>query len=119
MTASQSSMPLPDLREAIRRRAEEIFMRTGKLPGRDLQNWALAETEILREYSVATRRFAIVVRVNGVQYVGEYSPAASGGYQPGEFGAGAPASVRFEGEKMFVIRANGQELETTVVNRIG
>jgi hypothetical protein len=119
MTARSWSTPPPDLQEAIRRRAEEIFMRTGKLPGRDLQNWAQAESEILREFSAASRRFAIVVRVNGAQYVGEYSPAASGGYHPGEFGAGAPVPVRFEGEKMFVIRANGEELETTVVNRIG
>jgi hypothetical protein len=119
MIASSGSTPPPDLQEAIRRRAEEIFTRTGKLPGRDLQNWAQAESEILREFSAVTRRFAVVVKVDGVQYVGEYSPSASGGYHPGEFGAGAPVPVRFEGEKMFIIRANGQELETTVVNRIG
>ena len=27
-----------DLHEAIRRRAEEIYIRNGKLPGRDLEN---------------------------------------------------------------------------------
>jgi hypothetical protein len=28
--------PLQDLHEAIRRRAEEIYFRSGKIPGRDL-----------------------------------------------------------------------------------
>ena len=119
MTARSWSTSPPDLQEAIRRRAEEIFKRTGKLPARDLQNWAQAEAEILREFSAATRRTAVVVKVNGVQYVGEYLPAAANGYRPGEFSAGASVPIRFEGEKMFVIRGNGTELETTVVNRIG
>jgi len=118
-TSGPWSTPAPDLHEAVRRRAEEIFIRSGRLPGRDLQNWGQAEAEILREFSAATRRFAIVVKVNGVQYVGEYRPNASGGYRPGEFSAGDPAPVRFEGEKMFVVRHTGEELETTIVNRIG
>ena len=29
-----------DLNQAIRRRAEEIYERNGKRPGRDLENWA-------------------------------------------------------------------------------
>ena len=36
----------------------------------------------------------------------------SDGYIPGEFGSGAAVSVRFEGDKMFVRRKNGKELET-------
>jgi hypothetical protein len=119
MSPSSWSTPPTDLQEAVRRRAEEIFVRSGKLPGRDLQNWGQAEAEILREFSAATRRFAIVVKVNGVQYVGEYRPSAAGGYRPGEFSAGAPVPVRFQGEKMLVIRSNSQELETTIVSRIG
>ncbi len=121
--ASETPNPWPvppaDLKEAVRRRAQEIYRRNGKLPGRDLQNWAMAEAEILRELSAETHRAAIVVKVNGVQYVGEYAREASQGYRPGEFPSGAPAAVRFEGDKMFVIRGNGQELETTVVHRIG
>ena len=35
-----------DLHERIRRRAEEIYFQGGCIPGRDLQNWALAENEI-------------------------------------------------------------------------
>jgi len=41
--------PRPDQREAIRHRAEELYIRNGRLPGRDLENWAQAEREILRE----------------------------------------------------------------------
>ena len=73
-----------DRQEAIRRRAEEIYVRNGKIPGRDLENWAQAEQEILRES--APRRTAIIVKVNGAEYVGEYDPASSEGYVPGEFG---------------------------------
>ncbi len=108
-----------DLHEAIRRRAEEIYIRNGRIPGRDLENWAQAEKEILRQSDERpARRTAVVVTVNGVKYVGEYDAASSGGYTPGEFGAGTRVPVRFEGDKMFVKRPNGQELETTIVNRM-
>ncbi|HZQ93640.1 MAG TPA: DUF2934 domain-containing protein [Candidatus Sulfotelmatobacter sp.] len=107
------------LREMIRRRAEEIYVRGGRLPGRDLDNWAQAEAEILQEYGESMRRTAIVVDVNGVQYVGEYDLESGGGYQPGEFFGGEDIPVRFEGEKMFVRRPNGAELETTIVHKIG
>jgi hypothetical protein len=105
--------------EAIRRRAEEIYIRKGRIPGRDVENWAQAEEEILRESSSpATRRTAVVVKVNGVQYVGEYKIACSDGYLPGEFGRGAAVPVRFHGDKMFVHRPDGRILETTVVKKI-
>jgi len=112
--------PSPEQHEAIRRRAEEIYIRSGRIPGRDLENWSQAEEEILREFvAVPARRKAVVISVNGVKYVGEYDPASSGGYTPGEFGSGAPVPVRFDGTKMFVKRPNGHELETTIVNKIG
>ena len=38
--------PAPDQHEAIRRRAEEIYIRNGRIPGRDVENWAQAEQEI-------------------------------------------------------------------------
>ena len=108
------------LHEAICRRAEEIYVRNGRIPGRDLENWAQAEKEILNESAaVPGRRTAVVVTVNGVKYVGEYDPASSGGYSPGEFGAGARVPVRFDGGKMFVRRPNGKELETTIVKKLG
>ena len=106
--------------DAIRRRAEEIYIRNGRLPGRDLENWAQAEQEILRESSEPpVRRTAIVVKVNGAQYVGEYNPASSDGYLPGEFGPGVSVPVRFLDDKMFVKRPNGKILETTIVKKIG
>jgi len=107
-----------DQHEAIRRRAEEIYIRNGRIPGRDLENWAQAEQEILRESAAAAaRRTAIVVRVNGAEYVGEYSAASSDGYVPGEFGSSATVPVRFRGDKMFIKRPNGKILETTIIKR--
>jgi len=111
----------PDWHEAIRLRAEEIYIRNGKIPGRDLQNWAQAEQEILHESAEPQpqpRRTAIVVKVNGAAYVGEYDPAYCDGYVPGEFGPGASVPVRFRGDRMYLKRPNGKILETTVVKRI-
>ncbi len=110
----------PDQHEAIRRRAEEIYIRHGRVPGRDLENWAEAEQEIARESAqVQNRRTAIIVRVNGTEYIGEYNPALSDGYLPGEFRPGASVPVRFHGEKMLVKRPNGKVLETIIVKKNG
>jgi len=114
--------PVPrsaELQEAIRKRAEEIYVRNGRIPGCDLDNWTQAEAEIAREYGTSTRRFAVVVDVDGVQYVGEYRSESSDGYQPGEFSAGEDISIRFEGDKMFLKRPNGTELEATIVHKTG
>lgn len=108
----------PDLHEAIRRRAQEIYIRGGRIPGRDVENWTQAEHEILSE-SEMRKRMAIIVKVEGVQYVGEYWPESSGGYVPGEFDVGSSVAVRLEGDKMYVQRTNGQELETRIVQKIG
>ncbi len=109
-----------DPHEAIRKRAEEIYIRNGRISGRDLENWAQAEQEVLREFAERpSRKTAIVVRVNGTEYIGEYNPESSDGYVPGEFGAGASVPVRFHGDKMFVKRPNGKELETTIVKKTG
>jgi hypothetical protein len=108
----------PDRHEAIRRRAEEIYARNGKLPGHDAENWAQAEQEILRESAaLPTRRTAIVVIVDGTEYVGEYNSLSCDGYLPGEFGSGVSVPVRFHGDKMFVKRPNGKILETTIVKK--
>ena len=119
MEAKTQPAPSSDLHEAIRRRAEEIYHRNGDIAGRDRENWEQAEAEILREVSAAPRRTAIVLTVDGLQYVGEYNAANSDGYTPGEFLRGAPVPVRIEGDKMFVIRRNGRELETRIVHRLG
>jgi len=117
-TATRPTPPR-DLHEAIRRRAEEIYIRNGRIPGRDLENWSQAEKEILSESASPQTRKAIVVRVNGAEYVGEYDPESSNGYVPGEFGPGVSVPVRFDGDRMFVKRPNGKELETIIVKKTG
>jgi hypothetical protein len=108
-----------NLYELIRRRAEEIYYRSGCVPGRDMENWAQAEKEIHEEVAAqAARRTAVVIRVSGTLYVGEYAAETSDGYIPGEFAKGEPVPVRFDGNKMFVKRPNGRELATTVVKKI-
>ena len=121
VSLSDSHSPvLLDLHEAIRKRAEEIYFESGRIAGRDLENWSRAEREIMRQVAAnSAPRKAVVVRVNGVQYVGEYQAESSDGYVPGEFGSGVRVPVRFEGAKMFVRRPNGRELETTIVQKIG
>ena len=82
-----------DLHELTRRRAEEIYISSGRIPGRDIQNWAQAEEEIRAELERASRRTAVTCESAGVQYVGEYIREAAEGYIPGEFGPGARVPV--------------------------
>lgn len=107
-----------DVQELTRRRAEEIYIRSGRIPGRDVENWRQAEAEIRAELDQASRRTAIVVRVSGVQYVGEYSRDDADGYTPGEFTPGVPVPVRLRGDKMFIRRPNGKILETRIVKQV-
>jgi hypothetical protein len=109
----------PDLHEMIRQRAEEIYIRNGRLAGYDVENWTQAERQILAEAVQSRHRRAIVVQVNGVRYIGEYRPESSGGYEPGEIVAGSSVSVRLQGDKMFVRRPNGKELETRILKKMG
>ncbi len=120
-TATSRPSTLANKQEAIRRRAEEIYLRSGRIPGRDKENWIQAEREVQQEIAAqqSVRRTAIVVRLNGVEYIGEYQPELSDGYVPGEFGRGADVPVRIQGDKMFVRRPNGKELETRIVKKIG
>jgi hypothetical protein len=105
--------------EAIRRRATELYQRTGALPGHDLDNWCAAEAEIMRESAGYHTRLAIVVNVGGVVYTGEYESAFAEGYVPGEWKPGDPVPVRFSGDKLYLRRGNGRELKTIIVKRIG
>ena len=119
---AKTTSPRPrqaDQHEAIRKRAEEIYIRNGRIAGCDTENWAQAEEEILREFAENGTRRAIVVKVRGTQYIGQYNAESSDGYIPGEFGLRASIPVRFHGSKMFVKRPNGKVLETVVVNKIG
>jgi hypothetical protein len=114
------SATLEDLHDAIRQRAEEIYVRNGRVPGRDVQNWIQAEREILGEAAERqSRRNAVVINLDGTRYVGEYAAESAEGYTPGEFAAGDPVPVRFEGEHMFIQRPNGRELKTTLVKEVG
>ena len=107
------------LQDAIRLRATEIYERGGRIAGRDTENWVQAEAEILSEQSeLPSQKLALVVRVNGVQYVGEYDQASADGYAAGEFASGDPVRVFFEGEKMLVKRPNGKILETRIVRKV-
>jgi Protein of unknown function (DUF2934) len=119
-SSSSSNPSLNQVHEAIARRATEIYEHSGRIPGRDMENWVQAEAEILRELSErpAAKR-AVMVRVNGVQYIGEYVPESADGYTPGEFSPSDQISVRIEGDKMFVQRPNGKELETKIVKKVG
>lgn len=117
LSGSQNPVFRADLHDAIRRRAEEIYIKNGRIPGHDVENWAQAEREILAQAQKRNRRAAIIIRVNGVQYVGEYLRESSDGYVPGEFGVGSSVEVRLEGDKMYVRRSNGKELVTRIVRK--
>jgi hypothetical protein len=111
--------PVSELQNAIRRRAEEIYERGGRIQGRDLENWMQAEAEVQSHaQSAIARKAAIVVKVEGVSYVGEYDSASADGYIPGEFEIGGPVSVRLHGDWMYVMRPNGKELQTRVIERM-
>jgi hypothetical protein len=109
----------PEVREAIRRRAIELYERSGEVAGHDSENWYQAEAEILRESVGTPIRRAIVVNIQGVVYTGEYECTSADGYTPGEWTPGDPVPVRLSGDKLYLRRPNGRELQTTVVKRIG
>jgi hypothetical protein len=109
----------PQVIGAIRRRARELYKHSGNLEGHDLENWCKAEAEILRESEPHPLRRAVVVNLDGVVYTGEYDSASAEDYIPGEWQAGDPVPVRLDGDKLFLRRPNGRELQTTIVKRIG
>lgn len=109
----------PQQQEAIRRRATEVFQRAGAVEGRDAENWFQAEAEILRESATNPIRRAVVINVEGVVYTGEYECTSADGYTPGEWNPGDPVPVRLAGDKLYLRRPNGHELQTTIVKRIG
>jgi hypothetical protein len=110
----------PEPHEAIRQRASEIYERSGRKAGHDIQNWVQAESEIQREHEARSApKAAVVVNVEGVRYVGEYTLSSADGYAPGEFASGDPVPVRIDGDRMYVKRPNGRELETQIIERTG
>jgi len=109
----------PQMQEAIRRRATELYHQGGALEGRDAENWYQAEAEILRESATNPTRRAVVVSLQGVVSPGESEATTAEGYTPGEWKAGDPVPVRLAGDKLYLRRPNGKELQTTIVKRIG
>jgi Protein of unknown function (DUF2934) len=109
----------PQLLEAIRRRATELYERSGGTEGHDLENWYQAEAEILRESALQAARRAVVINLGGVVYTGEYDSTSADDYTPGEWKAGDAVPVRVAGDKLYLRRPNGRELQTTIVKRIG
>ena len=107
------------LQEAIRARAAELYRQSGAAEGHDVENWHQAEAEILRETGAHLTRPAVVINLEGVVYTGEYDLALANGYRPGEWKIGDRVPVRVEGDKLFLRRPNGRELETIVIKRIG
>jgi len=118
-TQSWGPKAASELQDAIRRRAEEIYFESGEIPGRDLENWKQAERDVRLQHERTKRRRAIVVKVEGVEYVGEYQTESAEDYSPGEFNRGESVPVLIEGDRMMVRRPNGRTLETRIVHRLG
>ncbi|MGA7697864.1 MAG: DUF2934 domain-containing protein [Candidatus Sulfotelmatobacter sp.] len=109
----------PKVQEAIRRRATELYRQSGAAEGHDVENWYQAEAEILRESATHPVRRAVVVNIQGVVYTGEYESTSADGYTPGEWKPGEAIPVRLAGDKLYLRRRNGRELQTTIIKRIG
>ncbi len=118
MDPTSRSYP-PQLLEAIRRRATELYHLSGNAEGLDLKNWCQAEAEIMRDSGTRSTRRAVVVNLGGVVYTGEYDSGSAADYTPGEWKPGDPVPVRLAGDKLYLRRPNGRELQTTIVKRIG
>ena len=108
----------PQMQDAIRRRATELFRRSGSVPGHDLENWCRAELEILQEQATHLVRPAVVIRFEGVLYTCEYDPDSAGSYTPGEWKPGEPVPLRIAGDKFYIRRHDGSELETIITKRV-
>ena len=108
----------PQMQDAIRRRATELFRRSGSIPGHDLENWCQAELEILQEQATHLVRPAVVIKFEGVLYTCEYESNSAGSYTPGEWKPGDPVPLRIVGDKFYLLRHDGSELATTITKRV-
>jgi hypothetical protein len=108
----------PQMQDAIRRRATELFERSGSVPGHDVENWCQAELEVLKEQATQLLRPAVVIKFEGVLYTCEYEPDSPGTYTPGEWKPGDPVTLRIAGDKFYLRRHNGSELQTTITKRV-
>lgn len=105
----------PEIEDAIRRRAQQLYERRGRTPGHEIEDWLQAEAETLKE--TAPDPAYVKVRLDGITYTGEYDRKHSDGYTPGEFHPGSPIEIRIACDKMFVRRPNGRVLETRIIRK--
>ena len=108
-----------DLRDAIARRARELWEQRGRVEGHAQEDWLQAEAEVMKSRLVQTTPKAafIVVKFGGFVYTAEYDPDHCGDYRPGEFRKGAPVAVRLADDKIYVRRPNGRELEARILKK--
>jgi hypothetical protein len=105
--------------QAVRRRAQELYEQRGRLAGHELEDWLQAEAEVAAQHpGPAGGKRTVVVKVAGVTYTGEYDSGHCGGYKPGALTSGQPVRVRFQGDKMFITRPDGLELEARIISRV-
>lgn len=115
--SQQNGSRNPDLEQAIRRRAQELYQQRGCVDGHQLEDWLQAEAEIRARHSSASDFARIALNIGAFRYVGEYNTALSGDYHRGEFKAGDPIHVRFAGDRLFLRRPNGVELEIRIIEK--
>jgi hypothetical protein len=116
---SPASSSPAQMQEILRRHVPQIYEISEVAKGYDAESCYQAEAEVLRESTLQSLRRAIVVNIEGVVYTGEYECSSADGNLPGEWQPGDPIAVRVEGDKMYLRRPNGREIETTIVKRIG
>ena len=107
----------PEMEEAIRRRARELWEQRGRLDGHAEEDWAQAEVEVNRTLlEQAHRRKALIrIKVGDTIYTAEYDGEHAHGYQPGEFAPGKLLELRCADDKIYIKLPNGNELETRIV----
>jgi|SRR3954462_9620371 len=101
--------------EAVRQRAQRLFEESGRVAGRDQENWLRAEAEINAEACACGKPAYVVIKFKGVTYTGEYD-ALTTDYRPGEL-AGAPVKMNLESETMIITRSNGMQLTARIVKQ--
>ena len=105
------------LREAITKRAHELWEQRGCVDGHAEEDWAQAEAEVREALARQTHVWTglLQVRAGNVVYTCRYDKKC-GAYKPGELSRGEPVHLRFIGEKIY-LKIRGRELETTIVRR--
>jgi hypothetical protein len=108
-----------DLRDAIARRARELWEQRGRVDGHAQEDWLQAEAELMKSRPVQTtpKSAFIVVKFAGFVYTAEYDPDHCGSYCHGEFRKGTPVAVRLADDKIYLRRPNGRELEARILKK--